>query len=1022
LEFSDSIEITEAAYERYDRDRVIVFTNPLQLGRAKIGARLTAAFVAIVVSMIAADAVAIWQFSRIAAPDRRLAQADQTSLSVLRVQLDLSIFRENLTALASTHDIRQFTTEAAALKQKFTEDVARSEELLGSPVDTEQDPAIRSAIETLRIMLPSQLDTAVELASAGDWAAVRLRLQDQVQALLNVSSLLVEKVGREVSQQRAEAIESSRRARRQLLLVLPATALLTLLIAVALGWIATRSITDPLSELETGARALAQGDFQHRVAIRGKDELAQLGRAFDDTTRRLAALYETLRANEAQLRLTIDTIPAYVWSALPDGSVDFINQRWLKFGGLSMEEGLGSGWETALHPEDHADFVQKWREAIASGKPMETEARVRRADGQYRWLLIRNVPLQDETGRIVKWYGTSSDIDDRKRAEEELRAAETRFRAFVDHATDALFVHDERGFIVDVNRRACESLGYTRDELIGMSPFRFDAALDDAAVQRLIERGSSGENVAFESLHRRKDGTVFPVEVTSRWFWFGDHQFALSLARDITRRKRDEEALRRSEYYLTEAQKLSHTGSWAFSPIAKEYIYWSDEMYRIWGFDLRQSLPALEAVADRVHPEDRERVLESLNKTVREGKDSANEYRIRLPDGTVKHIFTRRHAVFALTGEINECFGTVMDVTEQHQSRAALENAFQEIQELKDQLYKENLALREEVIRASMFEEIVGTSKALETVLSRVGKVAPTSSTVLITGETGTGKELIARAIHKRSQRSSRAFVSVNCAALAPSLISSELFGYEKGAFTGATQRHVGRFELADGGTIFLDEVGELPLETQLLLLRVLQEREFERVGGTQSIRVDVRVIAATNRDLRAAMTNGSFREDLFYRLNVFPIAVPPLRERKDDILMLVEYFVQRYATRASKDIRSVGRKTLELFQTYDWPGNVRELQNVVERSVILTTGDVLRVDESWFSKDSSEPPSLVQAPSTLAAGQREEREIIEAALAETRGRVSGPSGAAARLRVPRSTLESRIRALKIDKSQFKFG
>jgi transcriptional regulator with GAF, ATPase, and Fis domain len=393
-----------------------------------------------------------------------------------------------------------------------------------------------------------------------------------------------------------------------------------------------------------------------------------------------------------------------------------------------------------------------------------------------------------------------------------------------------------------------------------------------------------------------------------------------------------------------------------------------------------------------------------------------------LPDGTVKHMHTLGHPVLNSSGEIVELFGTVMDVTEQHRNRAVLEGAFDEIRTLKDQLYKENLALREEVDRASMFEEIVGTSKSLEAVLAQVGKVAPTNSTVLITGETGTGKELIARAIHKRSQRSKRAFVSVNCAALAPGLISSELFGYEKGAFTGATQRRLGRFELADGGTIFLDEVGELPPETQVALLRVLQEREFERVGGTHSVHVDVRVIAATNRDLRTAVATGSFRQDLFYRLNVFPIAVPPLRERKDDILMLVEYFVQRYATRAGKSIRSVGKKTLELFQSYDWPGNVRELQNVVERSVILSTGDVLRVDESWLCYESSESPSMIQASPQLTAAEHDERETIEAALAESRGRVSGPLGAAAKLRVPRSTLESRIRALKINKSRFKFG
>jgi PAS domain S-box-containing protein len=364
----------------------------------------------------------------------------------------------------------------------------------------------------------------------------------------------------------------------------------------------------------------------------------------------------------------------------------------------------------------------------------------------------------------------------------------------------------------------------------------------------------------------------------------------------------------------------------------------------------------------------------------------------------------------------NEGVAFALDLSEQKRAEA-------EIRALKDQLYKENLALRDEVDRASMFEEIVGASKLLKIVLSRITKVASTDSTVIITGETGTGKELIARAVHKRSHRSERAFVSVNCAALAPTLISSELFGHEKGAFTGATQRRLGRFELADGGTIFLDEVGELLPDTQMALLRVLQEREFERVGGGHPIHVDVRVIAATNRDLKAAIASGAFRQDLFYRLNVFPIALPPLRERQDDILMLVEYFVQRYASRAGKNIRTIDKKTLDLFQSYEWPGNIRELQNVVERSVILTSGDVLSVDELWLSQEISPPALRVEASASFKReGEAwDEKELIEAALAESRGRVSGASGAATKLGIPPSTFDRRIKALKINRNQFKF-
>jgi DNA-binding NtrC family response regulator/signal transduction histidine kinase len=351
-----------------------------------------------------------------------------------------------------------------------------------------------------------------------------------------------------------------------------------------------------------------------------------------------------------------------------------------------------------------------------------------------------------------------------------------------------------------------------------------------------------------------------------------------------------------------------------------------------------------------------------------------------------------------------------------------LQTAEAEIRTLKDQLHRENLALRDEVDRAFMFEEIVGSSTALKSVLSRVGKVAPTDSTVLITGETGTGKELIARAVHKRSQRSGRAFVSVNCGALAPGLIASELFGHEKGAFTGAMQRRLGRFEIAEGGTIFLDEVGDLPPDTQVALLRVLQEREFERVGGTKPIHVDVRVIAATHRDLRSAVANGSFREDLFYRFNVFPIEMPPLRERKDDILMLVEYFDRRFALKAGKTIRAVDKKSLERLRAYDWPGNIRELQNIIERSVILSSGEAFTVDDVWLPTESPRAELPPITSTGVKTEPRTEREIIEAALAASRGRVSGTSGAAARLQIPPSTLEHKIRALKIHKSQFKFS
>ena len=409
-----------------------------------------------------------------------------------------------------------------------------------------------------------------------------------------------------------------------------------------------------------------------------------------------------------------------------------------------------------------------------------------------------------------------------------------------------------------------------------------------------------------------------------------------------------------------------------------------------------------------VHLDDLERVSIEVAEGVSGKIPFELECRLRRHDGEYRWFLCQQTPLRGPDGKIIRWCTVGTDIHDRKMAEERLKN--------------ENVALREEIDRALMFDEIVGTSRPLKAVLSRITKVAPVDCTVLITGETGTGKELIARSIHKRSQRLGRPFISVNCAALPPTLVSSELFGHEKGAFTGAVQRRLGRFEMADGGTIFLDEVGELLLDTQAALLRVLQEREFERVGGGQPVEVDVRVIAATNRDLTVAVEKGAFRQDLFYRLNVFPIEVPPLRERKEDILMLVEYFVQRYAKRAGKNIRLIDQQTLDLLQSYDWPGNIRELQNVIERSIILISADVFSVDESWLSRST---PSQAWRAETLPAlnfGQRTEREIIEAALTETRGRVSGPSGAAAKLRIPSSTLETRIKTLKINKRQFKFA
>jgi formate hydrogenlyase transcriptional activator len=411
------------------------------------------------------------------------------------------------------------------------------------------------------------------------------------------------------------------------------------------------------------------------------------------------------------------------------------------------------------------------------------------------------------------------------------------------------------------------------------------------------------------------------------------------------------------------------------------------------------------------HPEDFERLRDERAVALARGVPFEYERRVRRRDGQYRWLLIHYNPLRDEAGQVIRWYATGTDIEDRKQAEERMRN--------------ENIALREEIDRFSMYEAIVGSSEALRRVLSEISRVAPTDSTVLISGETGTGKELIASAIHKRSKRSARAFIRVNCAAIPPSLIASELFGHEKGAFTGATQRRAGRFESADGGTIFLDEIGELSPEVQIALLRVLQEREFERVGSSQTISIDVRVLAATNRDLEAAVAAGMFRPDLFYRLNVFPIRVPSLSERKDDIPLLVEYLVERYAKRAGKKISHIKKKTLDLFQAYDWPGNIRELQNVVERAVILCEGETFSVDETWLPRKSNQLSGrLVFRAGVLADDRKEfaerERKAIEAALTECQGRVSGLHGAAAKLGIPHQTLASKIASLGIDKRRFK--
>jgi PAS domain S-box-containing protein len=584
-------------------------------------------------------------------------------------------------------------------------------------------------------------------------------------------------------------------------------------------------------------------------------------------------------------QLLVDSTPALINTARPDGYHDFFNKTCLNYTGCSLEDLQGMKWAASVHSEDVEGMVNAWRTSVASGEPFLYEARVRRADGQYRWMLHQSVAVRDEQENIVKWYGTSIDIDDRKRAEEAIREGETELRQILDLAPQQVAVIEPGGERLYLNRIGLDYLGLSLEEW------------------------------------RQTPGNFFTPG----------------------------------------------------------------------GF---------------IHPDDRERAVRASSDSTRSsGSAYELELRARGADGNYRWFLVRFNPLHDDKGQVKRWYLASTNIDERKRAEERLQH--------------ENVCLREEIDKASMFEEIVGTSPALQTVLSRISKVAPSDSTVIITGETGTGKELVARAIHRRSNRASRAFVSVNCAAIPRDLIASELFGHEKGAFTGAIQQRLGRFELANGGTIFLDEVGELPAETQIALLRVLQEHEFERVGGTRPIRADVRVIAATNRDLQAAISARSFRSDLFYRLYVFPIEIPALRERRADIPLLVEYFIDRYARKAAKKITTVDKKTLGLLESYPWPGNIRELQNVIERSVIVCETENFSVDESWLSQKLPErkAESLLYLSDKVAA---EEKEIIEAALRECQGRVYGPSGAAAKLGIARSTLEAKIRSLKINKNRFR--
>jgi PAS domain S-box-containing protein len=708
-----------------------------------------------------------------------------------------------------------------------------------------------------------------------------------------------------------------------------------------------------------------------------------------------------------QLQATLNLVPAHAWYADLTGTLTFVNERCADYLGLPADHPLrlglstGADWDShisLLHPDDHERTRQIWSDCLRTGCVGELSFRVRNGDGGYRWFLSRAEPVRAADGRLLHWIGVNLDIEERKQAEFYLAEGQR-----LAHMGSWSFEQD--GFeywspeLFQIHGLMPTAKAPTTEEYLALVH-----PDDREPVRRQIQEAfATSRSFDFTKRIIRPDGEIRSVRCVGVPSTQSGRFRIVGTGIDVTEQEQLIEALRKSETELRQMLDFTPQLVAVYGP-GRERIFANRIALDYAGVSLEewQNTPGLGAFT---HPDDRERERAYFAGAQSNGAAGQLELRIRGGDGNYRWFLVRYHSVRDNNGQILRWHVSCTDIEDRKRAE--------------ERLQQENIALREEIDRASMFEEIVGTSPALQAVISRISKVAPTDSTVLITGESGTGKELVARAIHRRSNRASRAFVGVNCAAIPRDLIASELFGHEKGAFTGAFQRRVGRFELAGGGTIFLDEVGELSPDTQVALLRVLQEREIERVGGGQPIRVDVRVIAATNRDLKAAVAEGAFREDLYYRLNVFPLEMPALRARQADIPLLVEYFIDRYARKIGKNIRRVDKKTLQLLQSYRWPGNIRELQNVIERSVILCETETFMVDESWLSQGPLNPRAEIK-PFLSEQVAATEREIIEEALRESRGRVFGPSGAAAKLGISRSTLESKIRALNINKNHFR--
>jgi PAS domain S-box-containing protein len=743
-------------------------------------------------------------------------------------------------------------------------------------------------------------------------------------------------------------------------------------------------------------------------------------RQAEKRSERFALLAET---EHQHLDEIVANVPGIVWeSRLEDGDpvprATFVSPYLGKMLGYTAGEWLSQPgfWRSIIVDEDRDQVETTVARVLETGAEGTLQARFRTKDKREVWVESHLAAICDEEGKVVGLRGVTMDISDRRRAESALQEKQAQLAGVISSAMDAIILIDERQRVVLFNGAAEAMFGCSANEALGKpfnnfitTPFR-DARQDPSSSSGHLNNTSFRIGTFASLTGRRATGDEFPVDVSISEVELNQTRFYTIILRDITERLRVQKALRERGQELSEAQRIAKIGSWEWDPTL-DVVTWSEELFHIMGRDPSQPAPSYAEHSSLFSPASWERLKSAVEESLREGTPYELELEMVHADGSVRWTNARGEVLRNANGKVIKLRGTLQDIAERKRAEAALQQAVMEVSKLKNQLEEENIYLREEIKLAHNFDEIVGRSDATRYVLFKIEQVAPTGSTVLITGETGTGKELVARAIHSSSSRKDRPLVRVNCAALSPTLVESELFGHEKGSFTGATGRKIGRFELANGATIFLDEIGELPLELQSKLLRVIQDGEFERLGSSRTIKSDARIIAATNRNLKTAVEQGLFREDLWYRLNVFPITVPPLRDRKEDIPGLVEHFTRIFSKKVGKQISNISPGSLKVMQDHTWPGNVRELANVIERAVINSQGSTLRL------VDHFEKPSVQDQSQVSKTLEEMEKEYILRILDSTGWRIEGRKGAAKVLGLNPSTLRTRMTKLGIQKA-----